>query len=210
MATGAQPPGAATSPSAQPPGDHERLSEDASMLAEEGAPELLPSREPWRSLFRTIGVLERAIGTVLIVVILVLVLIQVAQRYVPGGGWPWTGEVARLALVWCTFILSGYLMARDRHIEIQVVDLVLRPRALAMVKLMAHALVGVTCVAMAFACYHLIADDRGQRTPAAEIPLAWTYVIPMVGFVLTALRAGLAISLIDAPGVARRRGGADG
>ena len=53
--------------------------------------------------FTALASSEQAIGTFLIVVILVLVLVQVAQRYIPGG-WPWTGEVARLALVWCTFM----------------------------------------------------------------------------------------------------------
>jgi TRAP-type C4-dicarboxylate transport system permease small subunit len=209
MAIGAQPPGEASSPAAQPPGDHDGLPEDLSSLAEEGAPELLPAREPWRSVLRTVGLVEQAIGTGLIVVILVLVLIQVAQRYLPGSGWPWTGEVARLALVWCTFMLSGYLMARDRHIEIRVVDMVLPPRGVAVVKLMAHAVVGATCIAMAYACYRLVADDVGQVTPAAEIPLAWIYLVPLVGFVLTALRAGLAIGLVDVPGIAGRTAGAD-
>ncbi|MET0773318.1 MAG: TRAP transporter small permease subunit [Candidatus Limnocylindrales bacterium] len=185
-------------------GDHVPEPADESTLAEEGAPELLPRREPWRSVLRTIGLLERVIGSVLIVVILVLVLVQVAQRYLPGNGWPWTGEVARLALVWCTFILSGYLMARDRHIEIQVVDLLLGPRALALVKLMTHVVVLVTCTGMAYACYTLIAGDIGQRTPAAEIPLAWIYVVPLIGFALTALRAGLAIGILDVPAIKGR------
>jgi TRAP-type C4-dicarboxylate transport system permease small subunit len=174
------------------------------MLAEEGAPELLPRKEPWRSALRTIGLLERVTGSALIVVILVLVLIQVAQRYLPGNGWPWTGEVARLALVWCTFALSGYLMARDRHIEIQIVDLVLPGRALLLVKLMTHVVVAVTCIAMAYACYSLVAGDIGQRTPAAEIPLAWIYVLPLIGFALTALRAILAIGILDLPGITGR------
>ena len=48
---------------------------------------------------KAIGIVEQTIGVLLVVVILVLVLIQVAQRYVDTfGGWPWTGEVARLSL----------------------------------------------------------------------------------------------------------------
>ena len=66
----------------------------------------------------------------------------------------------------------------------------LPPRALAVVKLMVHVVVAATCLAMTYASYRLIADDIGQRTAAAEIPLAWIYVVPMVGFALTALRAG--------------------
>lgn len=160
--------------------------------------ELLPSGEPFRTLMRLVGRIEQAIGLSLIVIILFLVLIQVAQRYVNAfGGWPWTGEVARLALVWCTFTLAGYLMAQERHITIKVVDLVLRERALSVVKLMSHVVVLATCLGMAYATYSLIASDIGQRTPAAGIPVAWVYVMPLVGYLLTALRASMIIGLVD-------------
>ena len=107
-------------------------------------------------------------------------------------------------MVWCTFVLSGYLMALDRHITIQLVDFVLPPRALGVVKVFVHVVVGATCLAMAYATYSLIADDIGQRTPAAEIPLAWIYVVPLVGFLLTALRAALAIVVADIPQIVGR------
>ena len=50
---------------------------------------------------------------------------------------------------------------------------------------------------------YLIADDIGQVTPAAEIPLAWIYVVPLVGFLLAALRSGLAL-FVDVREVAGR------
>ena len=77
----------------------------------------------------TIGLAEQAIAVGCMIAILTLVLLQVLQRYLPDGGWAWTGEVARLAMVWLAFILSGYLLALDRHITIQLVDYVLPPRA---------------------------------------------------------------------------------
>jgi TRAP-type C4-dicarboxylate transport system permease small subunit len=184
------------------PDDDLDLHADPSLGRQENL-ELLPRNPALRRAFHALGLIEQAIGTILIVVILVLVLVQVAQRYLPGG-YPWTGEVARLALVWCTFVMSGYLMAFDRHISIQVVDLVLRPRALGLVRLMGHLFVAATCVGMSFASYRLIEDDIGQRTAAAEIPLAWIYLVPMVGFALTALRAVMAVGLVDLPHIAGR------
>jgi TRAP-type C4-dicarboxylate transport system permease small subunit len=173
-------------------------------LGGETTTELLPANGRARAILLALGMVEQAIGTSLIVVLLVLVLAQVAQRYIPGG-YPWTGEMARLALVWCTFALSGYLMAHDRHIAIQTVDLILHGRALGVVMLLVHVVVLLTCLAMALAAYRLIADDIGQRLPASELPLAWTYVVPLVGFLLTALRAGLAIGLLDLPEIRGRR-----
>ena len=78
---------------------------------------------------RWLGLAEQAVGVALMVVILALVLLQVAQRYLPGG-WAWTGEIARFAMVWVAFVMSGYLLAHDQHVAIKVVDYFLPTRAL--------------------------------------------------------------------------------
>jgi TRAP-type C4-dicarboxylate transport system permease small subunit len=166
--------------------------------------EALPAAGLPRSVLRAIGLAEQAIGTALIVVILALVLLQVFQRYLPSGGWPWTGEVARLCLAWATFILSGYLLSTDRHVSIQVVDIVVHGRALGAVKTFAHAVVGVTCAGLAYATADLIGNDRGQVTSAAGIPLVFVYLVPLIGFVLTAVRAVVVILVADLPLVTGR------
>ena len=120
---------------------------EADSLGGESNPELLPAREPWRSIVHGIGIGEQVVGSLLLLAVFVLVLAQVLQRYVPGT-WPWTGEVARLSLVWATFVIAGYLAAFDRHIAIHVVDYVLGGRALASVKLFAHVVVLITCIAL--------------------------------------------------------------
>lgn len=172
---------------------------EAYVLGAEANPELLPRREPYRTGLHAIGLLEQAIGTLLIMVILFLVLTQVAQRYIPGQGWPWTGEVARYSMVWAAFVLSGYLVAHDRHIAIHLVDYVLRGRGLAFVRLLVNVTVLVTCLALTYATYDLIANDIGQVSAAAELPLAWVNVPVLIGFALSALRSALAIVVADLP-----------
>lgn len=166
-------------------------------------PEILPGREPWRSMMHGIGIVEQAVGAFLMLVILILVVSLVAQRYLPGVSLPWTGEVARLSMVWATFVMSGYLASRDRHIAIHLVDYVLKGRALTAIKLAANVMVFVTCVGLVYATIQLLADDVGQVTPAAEIPLLIVNSVPIAGFSLTALRAALAIAVIDLPALRR-------
>lgn len=187
-------------PTGDAPGDleHEHWAE------EEATPEVLPAGGPARLLLRGTGFVEQAIGIFLLLVILFLVLVQVGQRYLPGGGWPQTGEIARYALVWATFILAGHLMAHERHITIHVIDQVLKRRALRVVKLAAHGFVLLTSVALAYATYDLLSADRGQVTPAAGIPLLVINTMPLIGFALVALRAALFIVLVDLPGLFRR------
>ena len=111
-------------------------------------------------------------------------------------------------MVWLAFILSGYLLALDRHITIQLVDYVLPPRALGALKLFVHVVVGATCLAMAYSIYDL--DRRRHRPAHASGPdpasrgstsCRWS------GFLLTTLRAALWIVVADIPQI-RGRGGA--
>jgi TRAP-type C4-dicarboxylate transport system permease small subunit len=166
-------------------------------------PELLPVSQPWRSILHGIGLIEQVIGSVLLAIILVLVLAQVAARYVPGS-WVWTGEVARLSMVWTTFAMAGYLAAHDRHIAIHVVDWVLGGRALAAVKLSVSVVVLVTCLVLLYAVYLLVSTDIGGVTPAAQLPLRIVNAVPLVGFALVALRALLSIVLVDLPALLGR------
>jgi TRAP-type C4-dicarboxylate transport system permease small subunit len=183
--------------------DAPRPSEEIERLDAEHEQELLPEGQPWRRIMHGIGVAEQAIASVLLGVILVLVLGQVASRYVPGS-WVWTGEVARLSLVWLTFIIAGYIAAFDRHIAIHVVDWVLAGRALAAVKVFANIVVIATCVAMMYAVYQLVATDIGGVTPAAELPLAFVNAVPFIGFALVALRSFMRIVLVDMPALRLR------
>jgi TRAP-type C4-dicarboxylate transport system permease small subunit len=175
---------------------------EAENLGGESNPELLPKRDPWRSILHGIGVAEQIAGASLLVVILILVLAQVAIRYLPGVSAAWTGEIARLSMVWMTFLMAGYLAAHDRHISIQVVDFVLGQRARAGVRLFADIVVLVTCVVVILAIYQLLAEDIGQVTAAAELPLWIVNFVPIIGFTLTAVRMVIAIIVRDLPALA--------
>jgi TRAP-type C4-dicarboxylate transport system permease small subunit len=181
----------------QPPSANEYDELEQLGLGMESAKEVLPAREPFRSLLHWLGLVEQTVGALLVVVILALVLIQVGQRSLPGGGWAWTGEIARFAMVWATFAMAGYLMAHDGHIAIKVVDYFMPVRALGTIKLLGHVLVAVTCIALVFATYDFMTHDRGQVTPAAEIPLALIYAVVALGYASTALRAVVTILVLD-------------
>lgn len=177
---------------------------EAESLGGESNPELLPRREPWRSIVHAIGVGEQIAGATLLVAILILVLAQVAIRYLPGVSAAWTGEIARLSMVWLTFLMAGYLAAHDRHISIQVVDFVLGDRARAAVRLFADVVVLATCAVVVVAVYQLLAEDIGQVTAAAELPLWIVNFVPIIGFTLTGLRMLIAIVVRDLPAVTAR------
>jgi TRAP-type C4-dicarboxylate transport system permease small subunit len=168
-------------------------------LGQDTAPTALPAGGPLRTALVWLGRAEQAAGIILLGVILVLVLLQVFQRYLPGGGWAWTGEIARYAMVWATFFMAGYLLSRDQHIAIKVVDYFLPVRVLGGVKLAGHLLIAATCVLAVYATYDFVTHDRGQVTAAAGVPLAAIYTVVAFGFASTALRALVVILVWDLP-----------
>jgi TRAP-type C4-dicarboxylate transport system permease small subunit len=161
-----------------------------------------------RSVFRVLGVVEQVVGSVLMLLILVLVLAQVAQRYLPGAA-PWTGELARLSLVWLTFLLAGYLIAyAPHHIAIQVVDHVAKGRALAAVKLFVDIVILATTLVLIYGSYTLVTTGVDQVTPAGGLSMRFVNAIPLVGLILVAIRAVLAMVVREIPALRGREGGA--
>lgn len=187
---------AAAGPPADPPAADEEPQTGG--LGSAQTPELLPAREPFRSVMRWLGLAEQGAGIFLLLVILVLVLMQIVQRWLPSG-FAWTGEIARFAMVWATFMMSGWLLAHDSHIAIKVVDLFLPARALGVVKLLGHLLITLTCAVMMYGVFDFMEKDRGQVTAAAGVPLALIYTVVAFGFASTALRGLLAVVIMDIP-----------
>ncbi|MFD6952338.1 C4-dicarboxylate ABC transporter permease [Nocardiopsis sp. TSRI0078] len=142
---------------------------------------------------------ELVTGVMLLTLILVLMLTQATQRHLPVSGWVWTGELARLGLVWLTFSLVSYLLGRDEHITLKVVDFVLAGRALRAVWILANLVVAAVGVMLTLEAAELVFGGSPQSTPALRIPLSWTYVIPLVGVVLMSLRALANAVLVPGP-----------
>jgi TRAP-type C4-dicarboxylate transport system permease small subunit len=181
------------------------LPEQAAELDEIEAPEILPASGPLRTALHGLSLFEQAVGVLLLFSILVMVLLQVLQRYIPGEGIPPTGELARLSMVWVTFVMAGYLMAHDRHIAIHVVDYFLPIRVLGVVQLLASIVVLLACLGMAYATWDLIATDRGQVTAEAEVPLVLVYSVALFGFLSTAIRTVVTVAVRDIPEIVTNR-----
>ncbi len=136
---------------------------------------------------------EAAVGGLLLVTIFALMLTQAVQRYLPTGGWVWTGELARFGLVWLTFAMAGYLAARDEHVTLKLIDYVVRGVPHRLVLVFANVMVAVVCVNLAYEAFGLVAEPTAQVSPALGLPMNYFYVIPLAGLVLTTVRSAMAV-----------------
>lgn len=166
-----------------------------------GAEASAPASTPLRTLVRVVTMIEVGIAGLAAALIFVLVLVQAGQRYLPIDGWTWTGELARYGLVWVTFTAAGVLVTRDGHIALQIVDGLKSELVVRTVHVIALVVVAVTGVGFAFACWSLIDESRNLTTPALGLPMEWVYVLPLLGFVSTAVRASAAAVVVAVRGV---------
>lgn len=147
-------------------------------------------RPRWLSVgLRGIELVELAIGALLLLAIVVLVMLQVLARVTPLDNQVWTGELARFSLVWLSFGMAGYLLGRDEHIALDVVDHVLPSLGQRLVKAFSLLVVAATALMFGYEGLDLFSSGSPIKSPATGIPLAWIYFIPMVGMALTVLRA---------------------
>ncbi len=151
---------------------------------------------------------EIGIGAATLVLLFGLVLVQAGQRYLPVEGWAWTGELARFCLVWLTFTVAGALVSSDSHIALQVVDSIPREGLVRAVRVFAAVMVAVIGAGFAVEAWDLVTSQTRIRSPALGMPLSWLYVLPLLGFVSTAVRGAVLAVQIARYGVPDNGGGA--
>ncbi len=165
------------------------------------APAATHEETPLRRALRVVTAVEIGIAGLAAALIFVLVLLQAGQRYLPVDGWTWTGELARYGLVWLTFTATGVLVTRDGHIALQIVD-ELRPEWLVRaVHVLALVIVSLTGAGFAVACWSLIQESGNLTTPSLGMPMQYVYVLPLLGFASTTVRAAVAAYLTATRGI---------
>ena len=142
----------------------------------------------WARAGRVITGIEVGLAAAVLVLMFVLVLVQAAQRYLPFDGWTWTGELARFCLVWLAFGMTGVLVSTDGHIALEMVDLIKNPMVVRVIRVFALLTVAVIGAAFAAEAWELIGTQGRLKSPALEMPMSWLYVLPLMGFVSTAVR----------------------
>lgn len=142
-----------------------------------------------RTLVRILDLAEQTVGAVCLGVILVLVSVQVVQRVTTGGSWVWSGEFAKYAMVWLTFILAAHLLRTDEHLKVDVIEQWLTPRGERIATRVTDALIALSCWGLVWAGWGLLTAPFLGSAPASGVPLVIVYAVPVLGLFLIALTA---------------------
>lgn len=107
------------------------------------------------------------------------VLAGVASRYVLGGQWRWTEELATFLLVWLVLVGGAAAYREKAHLGIDLLTRTLSPGARRRTELFVHTLILVTVILVLLIGGTLTVHDRwlaGQIMPTLGILKAWLYI----------------------------------
>lgn len=133
--------------------------------------------------------LELGFGAIMLLIILVLVFLQAAQRHSPFDSVAWTGEVSRFALAWLTFSVAGVLITHRGHITLEVVDTLPAPKLIRVVQVFSLVVVAVVALGLSREAWDLIQTSSALSSPVLGLTMSIVYIPVFVGMVSTVIRS---------------------
>lgn len=144
-----------------------------------------------RAIMGWVGRIELFVGGALLVFLTGLIIIQVVQRWTPIPTAVWVGELATYSFVWMSFALLGLLVRIDGHVGLELVDFVLPPKALRLLRVFVNFVVAIASGFFAYFTFKLLLSLGSQATPGTGIPMVVVYALPFVAFVLATIHGTL-------------------
>lgn len=96
-----------------------------------------------------------------------------------------TEELARLIFIWISFMGSTVAWKRGSHISINIADLLLPPKMVAILKRTVVLFVLAFSVLLVAKGYEVVTVARMQTSPGLHISMFWAYVvIPVTGIIM--------------------------
>ena len=132
---------------------------------------------------------EQAIAALLLFIILSTMAAQVFARYVFGAPFTWSEEVARLSLIWLTFISAAFVMAQGRHIAVDMITARVGDRGKLVVECFSYIVVAAACLLLLVGGAKFIWYVGKVGSPALGVPKSWWYGAGGIGLLLTAFHS---------------------
>lgn len=132
---------------------------------------------------------EKTIAGLFLLLILSSMATQVLARYVFGAPFQWSEEVARLALIWMTFISAAFMMAEGRHIAVDMVSTRLGDRGKLLIECLGYVVVAGSCLLLLIGGAKFVWYVGKVESPALGVPKSWWYGAGMVGLLLMAVHS---------------------
>ncbi len=143
---------------------------------------------------------EQFLAAIALVVIVSTMGAQVFARYFFGAPFSWSEEVARLALIWMTFMAAAFVMAEGRHITVDVISPRLSSGGRLKMECLSHCIVAAACLLLMFGGSRFVWYVGKVGSPSLGIPMNYWYGAVEIGLLLMAGHSIVNLLLVIATG----------
>lgn len=117
-------------------------------------------------------------------VMVISMFFQVVSRYAFGAGFAWTEELSRFANVWMVFLGAAALAFSDEHIQVTILDSMLKGGALKALKIFKAIVYIIYSILITKVGIDSLAVVAKQTSPNMLVSMKYIYmVIPLAGFI---------------------------
>jgi len=155
---------------------------------------------PFARCVHWMTVTERTVAAGFLFVIVSTMGAQVFARYFFGSPFSWSEEVARLALIWMTFLAAAFVMAEGRHITVDVLSHRLSRRGQFWLDCLSHVIVAGTCLLLLVGGIRFVWYVGKVGSPSLGVPMSWWYGAVGVGLLLMTFHSILSLLQVIATG----------
>lgn len=150
-----------------------------------------PNEEPlpYSVFLQWIVLGEKTIAAIFLFIIVSTMAAQVFARYLFGSPFQWSEEVARLALIWMTFISAAFVMAEGRHITVDMISDRVGDRGKLFIECFSYIVVAATCLMLMIGGANFVWHVGKVGSPALGVPKSWWYGAGMAGLLLMSVHS---------------------
>ena len=151
---------------------------------------LLKGMNAMKLVLKVFNNIERALITIMMMVMVILIFTQVFTRYVMSDSLGWTEEASRYLFIWLIFLSIGIAFVDKKHISIDILT-DLFPKAIQKIifQLSYIILIGLS-IFLFNEGINLVENlqNFGQKSSTLQIPMWMIYLSLPVGFILAVVR----------------------
>jgi TRAP-type C4-dicarboxylate transport system permease small subunit len=134
-----------------------------------------------KSIEKVVNVIENTMGMVILTVMVMIVALQVASRYLFPSPISWTEEASRYCLIWLTFLGASMVIRTKGHFAVEYLLQKIHGRILVAVELFLLLMMVYFAAVMLYVCLEIMPIVHYQISPALQIPMSYVYAAIPVG-----------------------------
>lgn len=164
---------------------------------------LVPSEKrpaPGNRSLLAIERVQEAFIVLLVAMLFVLLFFQIVSRTLLDSPPVWTEEIARLTMVWLTFVSAGVVAGKGAHITITAVTDRLGKRVSRVLERLAELITLGASIALLPTGFELTRRLASVSSSSAGVSRGWLFAAGLVGFTLIAVHTSIRLFFALAAG----------